>query len=175
VVDAVRAAMPREAIATSDVGSHKLLVGQGWTAYEPRSVLMTNGLSSMGYSLPAAIVAKLLHPERPVACFVGDGGLAMVQGELRLAAGLGLDPLVVVFCDNSLNRIEIKQSNRNYPSWGTLIEPTDFAQLAPAMGCEGVMVDGAGALERVLSGARPRDRPLVIGARIDPAQYASQF
>ena len=175
VVDAVREALPRETIATSDVGSHKLLVGQGWTAYEPRSVLMTNGLSSMGYSLPAAIVAKLLNPARPVVCFVGDGGLAMVQGELRLAASLGLDLLVVVFCDNSLNRIEIKQANRNYPSWGTLIEPTDLAQLAPAMGCEGVMVDDAGALQRVLAGARPKDRPLVVGARIDPAQYSSQF
>ena len=108
-------------------------------------------------------------------CFVGDGGLAMVQGELRLAASLGLDLLVVVFCDNSLNRIEIKQANRNYPSWGTLIEPTDLAQLAPAMGCEGVMVDDAGALQRVLAGARPQDRPLVVGARIDPAQYSSQF
>ncbi len=175
VVDAVRAAMPRETIATSDVGSHKLLVGQGWTAYEPRSLLMTNGLSSMGYSLPAAIVAKLLNPSRPVVCFVGDGGLAMVQGELRLAASLGLDLLVVVFCDNSLNRIELKQSNRSYPSWGTLLEPTDFAQLAPAMGCEGVMVDKAAALQALLAGARPKDRPLVVGARIDPAQYASQF
>ncbi len=175
VVDAVREALPRETIATSDVGSHKLLVGQGWTAYEPRSVLMTNGLSSMGYSLPAAIVAKLLNPARPVVCFVGDGGLAMVQGELRLAASLGLDLLLVVFCDNSLNRIEIKQANRNYPSWGTLIEPTDLAQLAPAMGCEGVMVDDAAALQRVLAGARPKDRPLVVGARIDPSQYSSQF
>ncbi|HUN70276.1 MAG TPA: thiamine pyrophosphate-binding protein [Burkholderiales bacterium] len=175
VVDALREAMPREAIATTDVGSHKLLVGQGWTTYEPRSVLMTNGLSSMGYSLPAAIAAKLLYPQRPVVCFVGDGGLAMVQGELRLAASLGLDPLVVVFCDNSLNRIEIKQTNRKYPSWGTLIEPTDLAQLAPAMGCEGVMVDSAAALQKLLARARPRDRPLVVGARIDPAQYTAQF
>ena len=95
-------------VATTDVGSHKLLVGQGWTSYAPKALLMTNGLSSMGYSLPAAIAAKLVHPERPVACFTGDGGLAMVQGELRLAASLGVDPLVVVFCDDSLNRIEIK-------------------------------------------------------------------
>jgi acetolactate synthase-1/2/3 large subunit len=175
VVDAVRAALPREAIATSDVGSHKLLVGQGWTSYAPRSVLMSNGLSSMGYSLPAAIVAKLLNPQKPVVCFTGDGGLAMVQGELRLAASLGLDPLVVVFCDNSLNRIEIKQSNRKYPSWGTLIDETDFGRLAPAMGCEGAMVDSAAALEKLLAGARPKDRPLVIGARIDPAQYTAQF
>jgi acetolactate synthase-1/2/3 large subunit len=175
VVDAVREAMPREAIATADVGSHKLLVGQGWTAHEPRSVLMTNGLSSMGYSLPAAIVAKLLNPAQAVVCFIGDGGLAMVQGELRLASSLGLDPLVVVFCDGSLSRIEIKQANRNYPSWGTLIEPTDLARLAPAMGCEGIMVDSSAALGRLLASARPKDRPLVVGARIDPSQYTAQF
>jgi len=175
VVDLVREAAPRDALATSDVGSHKLLVGQGWTAYAPRSVLMTNGLSSMGYSLPAAIVAKLLEPARPVVCFVGDGGLAMVQSELRLAASLGLALLVVVFCDDSLNRIEIKQARRDYPSWGTLIEPTDLARLAPAMGCEGVMVDSAAALSRTLAEARPKDRPLVVGARIDPAQYRAQF
>ena len=175
VVDLARAALPREAIATADVGSHKLLVGQGWTAYAPRSVLMSNGLSSMGYSLPAAMVAKLLEPSREVVCFIGDGGLAMVQGELRLAASLGLGILVIVFCDDSLNRIEIKQTMRNYPSWGTLIEPTDLAQLARSMGCEGATVGSAAELSRLLSGARPKDRPLVVGARIDPAQYTAQF
>ncbi|MDH3320440.1 MAG: thiamine pyrophosphate-binding protein [Betaproteobacteria bacterium] len=175
VIDAVRETLPREAIATTDVGSHKLLVGQGWSAYAPRSVLMSNGLSSMGYSLPAAIVAQLLHPKRPVVCFTGDGGLAMVQGELRLAASLKLPLLVVVFCDGSLNRIEIKQANRKYPSWGTLIEPTDMVRLAQSMGCEGAAVDGAAALSRLLAGRRPKDRPLVVGATIDPAQYTKQF
>ncbi|MBS0336730.1 MAG: thiamine pyrophosphate-binding protein [Proteobacteria bacterium] len=175
VIDVVRAATPRDTIATSDVGSHKLLVGQGWTTYAPRSTLMTNGLSSMGFSLPAAIAAKLVHPDRPVACFTGDGGLAMVQGELRVAASLKLDPLVVVFCDNSLNRIELKQSKRGYPSHGTLIQPTDMVKLAESMGCAGVMVDSAAALERVMSAQRPKDRPLVVGVQIDPAQYAAQF
>jgi acetolactate synthase-1/2/3 large subunit len=174
VVDVVRAAAPRDTIATTDVGSHKLLVGQGWTTYAPRTMLMTNGLSSMGYSLPAGIAAKLLHPDRPVVSFVGDGGFAMVQGELGLAAALRLGLVVVVLCDNSLNRIEIKQSNRNYPSWGTLIEPVDIARLAPAMGCDGAMVDSAAALQDALAKRSP-SRPLVIGVRIDPAQYTAQF
>jgi acetolactate synthase-1/2/3 large subunit len=175
VIDAVREALPKGAIATTDVGSHKLLVGQGWTTYAPRGVLMTNGLSSMGYSLPAAIVAQLLSPKQPVVCFIGDGGLAMVQGELRLAASLKLPLLVVVFCDGSLNRIEIKQANRRYPSWGTLIESTDIVQLARSMGCEGAEAKSAQALERLLAQKRPKDRPLVVGAAIDPAQYTAQF
>jgi acetolactate synthase-1/2/3 large subunit len=110
-----------------------------------------------------------------VVCFIGDGGLAMVQGELRLAASLELPLLVVVFCDGSLNRIEIKQANRRYPSWGTRIESTDLVKLAGAMGCEGAEVDSAQALERVLAQSRPKDRPLVVGATIDPAQYTKQF
>ncbi len=174
VIDAVRAVLPRDTIASTDVGSHKLLAGQGWTTYAPRTLLMTNGLSSMGYSLPAAIAAKIVHPQRPVVSFIGDGGFAMVQGELGLAAALKLDPVVIVFCDGSLNRIELKQMKRNYPSWGTLIEPVDLAQLAPAMGCDGVMVDNAGALHDALARRAP-GRPLVIGAVIDPAQYAAQF
>ena len=94
---------------------------------------------------------------------------------MRLAATLKLDPVVVVFCDNSLNRIELKQAKRNYPSHGTLIEPTDIVKLAESMGCAGAVADSVAALERLLSAPRPNDRPLVIGAQIDPAQYAAQF
>ncbi|MFZ2651994.1 MAG: thiamine pyrophosphate-dependent enzyme, partial [Burkholderiaceae bacterium] len=175
VVDVVRAAMPLDAIVSTDVGSHKLLVGQGWTTHAPRCLLMSNGLSSMGYSLPAAITAKLLCPDRPVVCFTGDGGLAMVQGELRVAASLKLALIVIVFCDNSLNRIELKQMARHYPSWGTKIDATDIALLAQAMGCDGVNVDSARSLEAALAAPRSADRPLVIGAAIDASQYATQF
>jgi acetolactate synthase-1/2/3 large subunit len=175
VVDVVRKAMPRETVVTTDVGSHKLLVGQGWTTYSPRGVLMTNGLSSMGYSLPAAITAQMLDRDRPVVCFVGDGGLAMVQGELRLASAMKLGLTVVVFCDNSLNRIELKQMQRQYPSTGTVIEPVDMAKLAAAMDCDGIEVSSAAALERALAERRTAGRPLLIGAQIDPAQYLAQF
>ncbi|MBL8347132.1 MAG: thiamine pyrophosphate-binding protein [Rubrivivax sp.] len=178
VVDVVRAAMPRDTIVSTDVGSHKLLVGQGWTTHAPRTLLTSNGLSSMGFGLPAAMVAKLLHPKREVVSFTGDGGLAMVQGELGIAAGLKLGLVVVVFCDDSLNRIELKQAARGYPAWGTRMLPTDIERLAQSMGCDGVAVDSAAALEAALSQARAnpaRTRPLVIGARIDPAQYVAQF
>lgn len=175
VIDVVRRVTPRETIITTDVGSHKLLVGQGWTAYEPRTVLMTNGLSSMGYSLPASITAKLVRPHRPVVCFVGDGGLAMVQAELRTAASLKINPVIVVFCDKSLNRIELKQVAKNYPSFGTLFESSDYVALARAMGCEGVSVDSSQCLELALAAELPADRPLLVAAQIDPSQYAAQF
>ena len=175
VVDVVRAAMPRDTLVSTDVGSHKLLVGQGWTTYSPRSLLTSNGLSSMGFGLPAAMVARLLNPQREVVGFTGDGGLAMVQGELRVASSLKLGLVVVVFCDDSLNRIEIKQAARGYPAWGTRIEATAIEPLAASMGCDGITVDSVRSLENALAAPRAADRPLVIGARIDPAQYVAQF
>jgi acetolactate synthase-1/2/3 large subunit len=80
-----------------------------------------------------------------------------------------------VFCDDSLNRIELKQAARHYPSWGTRIDATDIALLAQAMGCDGVNVDSEAGLERALAAPRSHDRPLVIGARLDPAPYVAQF
>ena len=175
VVDAVTEAFPADTILTTDVGSHKLLIGQGWRALRPGNFLMTNGLSSMGFSLPAAITAKLLNRDRTVVCTIGDGGFAMVQSELQLASSLGLGIVVVVFCDNSLNRIELKQMAKQYPSVLTRIESTDLERLAGAMGCDGVRVDDAAGLRRVLGQANGLTRPLVVEARIDPAQYRSQF
>jgi acetolactate synthase I/II/III large subunit len=175
VIDVVRRAMPEETIVATDVGSHKLLVGQGWTTHAPRTVLMTNGLSSMGYSLPASIAAKLVYRRKPVVCFVGDGGFAMTQAELRTAASLKLDPLIIIFCDNALNRIELKQRAKNYPSFGTIFDASDYVALAQSMGCEGAIVDNSQCLESVLAQPRPSDRPLVVAAQIDPSQYSAQF
>jgi acetolactate synthase I/II/III large subunit len=175
VVDTVREALPASTIATTDVGSHKLLVGQGWRANEPRTLLMTNGLSSMGFSLPGAIAAKLLFRDRPVVCFTGDGGFAMVQSELKVAASLGLGLLVVVFCDNSLHRIELKQMVKHYPSFGTRFEASDIVKLAEAMGCDGERAESKEALSKIVARGAQLTRPLVVEARIDPTQYVAQF
>jgi len=175
VLDVVRAAAADDTIVSCDVGSHKLLVGQGWTTTRNRGVLMTNGLSSMGFGVPAAIGAKLAFPDRPVAALVGDGGFAMAATEMRLAASLGAAVAVVVFVDQSLNRIELKQSAAGYPSTATRIEPMDLVKLAESMECDGVRVESVAELEKATEGINALHRPLVIEAVIDPSQYEAQF
>lgn len=175
VLDTVRAAMKDNSVVSCDVGSHKLLVGQGWTTAQPRGVLMSNGLSSMGFGVPAAIGAKLVLQDRPVAALVGDGGFAMAATEMRLAASMGANIGVVVFVDESLNRIELKQMAAGYPSTATRLEPTDLVKLANAMDCDGVRVESIAELERVAPGLNNLSRPLIIEAVIDPAQYQAQF
>ena len=175
VIDVVRAACPRDTIATSDVGSHKLLIGQGWHTHAPRELLMTNGLSSMGFGVPAAIGAKIAFPSRPVVSLVGDGGFAMTATEVRLAAALSLPMVFVVFVDGSLNRIELKQMVQGYASTATRIEDMDLVALAGAMDCDGVRVESSGELEKALESMDSLQRPLVVEARVDPSQYESQF
>ena len=178
VVTIARAAASPQTVMTTDVGSHKLMAGQAWTAGAPRSVLMTNGLSAMGFGLPAAIAARLTRPDRPVIALVGDGGFAMTATELRVAAELGLPVTVVVFADGSLNRIELRQQLMGYPPAGTRMGGTDLPALAEALGCDGVRADTPAALEKAVADLGERSsatRPLVVEARIDPAQYEVQF
>jgi acetolactate synthase I/II/III large subunit len=175
VVDVIRAATPRETVVTCDVGSHKLLVGQGWQALAPRSVLMSNGLSAMGFGLPGAIAAQLLCREVPVVALIGDGGFAMTATELRMAAARGLPLAVVVFADGSLNRIELKQAALGYPSTATRLDGIDLVGLAESMACDGIRVYSAAELEKAAASLTTLTRPLVIEARIDTAQYEAQF
>jgi len=138
-------------------------------------VLMTNGLSAMGFGIPAAIAAKLARPERPVIALVGDGGFAMTAAELRIAADLGAPVTVVVFADRGLNRIELRQRMMGMPTTATSVGETDIPALAEALGCDGVRADTPAALQKALAGFESRTRPLVIEARISTAQYEAQF
>ena len=175
VVTIAREAAPPDTIVTTDVGSHKIMAGQAWQAAEPRSVLITNGLSAMGFGVPAAIAAKLTRPDRPVIALVGDGGFAMAATEMRIASALGVPVTVVVFADGSLNRIELRQQLMGYPPTATRMDGMDLVTLAEAMDCDGVRVDSPADLEKALAGFAARSRPLVVEARIDPAQYEVQF
>ena len=87
---------------------------------------------------------------------------------------MGLGLTVIVFCDGSLNRMELKQMSRQYASTGTRLEATDMVKLAEAMDCDGVYVDSENTLADALA-SQAAGRPLVIGAEIDPSQYLAQF
>jgi acetolactate synthase I/II/III large subunit len=175
VVTIARGAAPPGTIVTTDVGSHKLMAGQAWQAAGPRSVLIPNGLSAMGFGVPAAIAARLTRPDRPVIALVGDGGFAMTATEMRIASALGLPVTVVVFADNSLNRIELRQQLMRYPPTATRMDGMDLVTLAEAMDCDGTRADSPAALEKTLEGFGARSRPLIVEARVDPAQYEAQF
>jgi acetolactate synthase-1/2/3 large subunit len=170
LVHAARAAAPAGTTVTVDAGAHFLAVMPFWPANSPLQVLISNGLATMGFALPAAIGAALARPGQPVLCFVGDGGLAMTVAELETIARLSLPVTVVVFDDAALTLIEIKQKPGQGGSGAVRFGPIDYAGVARSMGVDAVTVSTTAEAEVALQGGW--DRPRLIDARIDPATYS---
>jgi acetolactate synthase-1/2/3 large subunit len=168
---ALRAALPEDAIATCDVGYNKAVTGQCWQAYGAKRFFMSNGLSSMGYGLPAAIGLKLLHRDVPVACVVGDGGFAMTMAELETAARLDVSVLCVVLDDGALSQIKAGQDRKGLPSTGTTFGGLDYVSIAKGFGAIGYAVATEAECTDAFAAARDAKQSVVVAARIDPSAY----
>ena len=172
VVQLAREAMPAGTIATVDAGAHMFPATAYWDAVEPGECLISNGLATMGFALPAAIAAQLAHPQRRVVCFTGDGGLMMVAAELETAARLGLPIVVIAFDDRALSLIAVKQAQRGYPELGMRHSGPDLERLAQAFGIPAWTAASESELSRALAAAQRVDGgPALIAARIDASGY----
>ena len=146
-----------------------------WQAEAPFGVLKSNGLSTMGYALPAALASALQEPERPVLAVTGDGGLMMCLAELTTAVERQCLIVVVVLNDAALSLIDIKQQRQLHPSRGVRYRRVDFAAAARALGCRAWRLEAEDALEAVVEAAFAGDGPAVIDITVDPSGYREQL
>lgn len=168
---ALREVAPPETILACDVGSHKYFAGQFWPCRDPQTFLVSNGLSGMGYGLPAAIAAKLHAPRRPVLALLGDGGLLMSLHALTCMRQHRIPVAVIVFVDGSLSLIRIAQQRRGVEPYGVEFPPPDFAAVARGFGVEGVAVRSLDELKRAVDGFLRDEAPLVISVPVDVREY----
>jgi len=172
VVATVRACTPAETIATVDAGAHMLVAMPLWEVPEPRRLLVSSGLATMGYALPAAIAAALCAPRVPVVAFTGDGGLGMTLAEIETAVRLSLRVIVIVFNDAALSLIKLKQKPAGHGGDEAVsYHPVSFAAAATAMGAAAAAVTTEQGLATALADALRRPGPTVIDASVDPAGY----
>ena len=164
--------MGREDVLVSDVGTHKLWVARTFPAYEPNTVLISNGFAAMGFSLPAAIAAKLVHPDRKVVAVSGDGGFLMNVQELETARRLGLAVVCVVFHDDAYNLTQWKQQTRFGRASGATFSNPDFVELAHAFGAKGYHVTAARDLRPMLAEALAAAGPSIIDVPVDYRENA---
>ncbi len=171
-IDAVRAALPENGILAFDVGAHTHQIASQWWAPEPKTFLITNGWSSMGFGLPAAIAAKLARPDRPVVCLIGDGCFQMTCGELATAKRLGITLPVVVLDDRWLGLIRVKQIRRQYGVYGTELQSEPYRK-PPAhyFGVPAKGVRSRRALSAALKLALAASGPTVIEAVVSSEHY----
>ena len=170
-LDTLRRILPEQGIMTCDVGAHTHLIGQQWRTPAPNLQIMTNGWSSMGYGVPAAIGAKLCRPDRPVVCVTGDGGFLMMAGEMATARRLGLPLVFLVFVDRRLELIRIKQERKGYPRYGTFLHGQEYASPASLFGVPVISVSNLSEYESALEKAFAAEGPVVVEAFIDGEEY----
>lgn len=168
---ALREELPRDSIVTADVGSHLHLIGQYWKTPSPDKLIMTNGWSSMGFGVPAAIAAQLYRPDSTVVCITGDGGFLMTAGEILTARRYNLPVIIVVMSDGELNLIKIKQSWKDLPPYGTLLYSGDLFNSDSFLGVQVLTADSEDKMKKSIITALSLDKPVIINAIIDPEDY----
>jgi acetolactate synthase-1/2/3 large subunit len=172
IIEAVRAgASDPLALVATDVGAHKMAAGQLWRSELPGCFLMSNGQSSMGYGLPAAMAAKLQQPSRQVAAIVGDGGLGMYLGELETFARLRLAVPIVVMVDGQLTLIRMGQERRGYDRYGVDFGTPDYPSLARSLGGHGAFACDQEAIASEVRAAFGCGTFSLIAAPVDERLY----
>lgn len=171
LIEQLRTVFPKNGIVTCDVGSHKLLMGQFWRCYETGTFFMSNGLSGMGFGIPAAIAAQLSNPDRAVLTVVGDGGMLMMTHDLAIIRELDLPIVIVVLKDNSLSLIRVAQERRGYPRCGVDFTSPNFATIADAFGICGVSAKTVAEAQTAVQDAVRRRIPLLLEVPVDLCEY----
>ena len=164
--------LPANITTTVDAGAHFLAIMPLWPTSQPHRLLISNGLATMGFAVPAAIGAAMARPGEPVLALTGDGGMSMTLAELETIARRDLPITVIVFNDAALSLIRIKQDpdpSKHGGAAAVNYTRTEFADAARAMGIDGFVVESAPELRTRLTGGW--DTPRLIDARIDPSSY----
>ena len=163
----LRRALGPEDIVISDVGAHKIWIARLYQAYEPNTVVISNGLAAMGISLPGAIAAKLVHPDRKVVALCGDGGFLMNSQELETAKRIGAAVTVVVWRDDGYGLIDWKQRNEFGRPFAVEFGNPDLVDYARSFGIPGFRPESADDLYPTLMRALEVDGPAVVDVPID--------
>ncbi len=163
----IRNVMGRDDILISDVGLHKLWIGRMFPAHEPNTVLIANGLAGMGFAVPAAIAAKLVHPDRTVITVNGDGGFMMNCQELETAVRLRTPIVNIIWENQQFGSIVWKQDNKFGRHFGVDFTNPDFVKLAEAFGMPAWRATSIDDFSQKLKHATTLDVPSLLVLPID--------
>jgi acetolactate synthase-1/2/3 large subunit len=175
IIQITRNKLPSDGILATDVGAFNSLVHYLWQVRQPKTYFTSKGLSTMGIALPASIAAQIAMPGKKVVCFTGDGGLLMRLQDLETCSRLRLPIVIVIFSDNALGLIKVKQRDKGYEAAGVQLHNPDFLVLAQAFGGQGFRVSTEKEFDQALEEAMNSDRMALIEAVLDPNTYGDHM
>ncbi len=158
-ISELQRAVPNDAIITCDAGENRIFMTHYFQTKGPGTFLQPSGVGGMGYAIPAAMAAKLVHRERKVVAVCGDGGFAIGMNGLMTAIAEDIPITVVVFNNGALGWVKHGQGERNI---ACDLSNFDHAAIARSMGCEGIRVEQPSALSPALRQALVSDTPIVV-------------
>ncbi|VAW70090.1 Thiamine pyrophosphate-requiring enzymes [hydrothermal vent metagenome] len=154
-------------ILLSDVGAHKMWIARHYQCHEPNTCLIPNGFCSMGFALPGAISAAMVHPDRKILAICGDAGFMMNVQEMETAKRLNVNCTVMVWEDNEYGLIAWKQQNQFGKHTDLAFNNPDWMQLAQAFGWHGHMLTDSAEIKNVLNTALNESGPSLVVVPID--------
>ena len=166
-IDVFQAAVKDDETVTVDVGSHCIWMARNFKSYEPRHLLFSNGMQTLGVALPWGISAALLRPGKKVYSISGDGGFLFSAQELETAVRLNLPLIHIIWNDGRYNMVEFQEVMKYGRASGVDFGPVDFVKYAEAFGAKGLRVTNKEDLAKVLSEIDSTTGPVVIDVPID--------
>ncbi len=169
IVADTRAAMRREDIVLVDTGALKMWMARLYPTYEPNTCLISNGLSTMAWTVPGAIGAKIARPDRRVLVATGDGAFLMNSQEIETALRLGLAFVILIWVDDAYGLISWKMDLEIGRNVDTKFGNPDFVGYAESFGATGYRITAPGELLPALQAALAADTVSVIACPVDYA------
>jgi acetolactate synthase-1/2/3 large subunit len=158
-ISEIQRAVPGDAIITCDAGENRIFMTHYFQTKGPGTFLQPSGVGGMGYAIPAAMAAKLVHRDRKVLAVCGDGGFAIGMNGLMTAVAEDIPIAIVVFNNGALGWVKHGQGDRNI---ACDLSNFDHAAIARSMGCEGIRVEEPSALGAALKQALASEKPSVL-------------
>jgi acetolactate synthase-1/2/3 large subunit len=162
----LREAMADDDVLLSDTGSHKMAIAQNFPTYEPNTCIISNGLATMGISVPGAVAADLAV-ESDVVAATGDGGFLMNAAEIETATRLGCGFTILLFNDDDYGLISEKQEDHRGESTGTLLENPDFVDFAGSFGIDAYRPESWDELGETLESVVPSDGMALVEVPVE--------
>ena len=160
VIGELQRGLPEDAIVTCDAGENRIMMTHVYQTKSAEGFLQAAGSGPMGFGIPAALGAKLVHPDRPVVAVVGDGGFAMTMNGLMTAVEQDIPIITVVFNNKALGWVL-----HGSGPFAAEFNDWDHAAIARALGCRGVRVEDPAGLKPALQDALAAREPTVIDVR----------
>ncbi len=172
VVSDIRSVLGDDDIVLCDTGAVKMWMARLYPTHRPNTCLISNGLATMAFSLPGAIAAKLVAPERKVLAAMGDGAFAMSMAEIETAVREGLHFVILVWVDGSYGLIGWKQDIHFGRQAAVSFSNPDFVRLAESFGAKGYEIGAADELAPTLRKALDDDAVSIVACPVDYAENA---